>query len=81
MADHHPSKRCRGAWIFALLLASAFDHLGCAHPPPGRYAIDKVEGLIKTYDKPFAKDNHNALSASDYIWARFEDNQIMPVKN
>lgn len=44
----------------------------------GLYAIDRVDGLIKTYDKPFTKTKHDALTENDYIWTRFEDNHILP---
>ena len=43
------------------------------------YQIDRHEGLIKTYQKPFGPGQHEALSEADYIWTRFEDNQILPV--
>ncbi|MFL5109878.1 MAG: ABC transporter substrate-binding protein [Microvirga sp.] len=43
------------------------------------YKIDRHEGLIKTYDKPFSPQNHEAVGENDYIWTRFEDNQILPV--
>jgi branched-chain amino acid transport system substrate-binding protein len=43
------------------------------------YKIDRHEGLIKTYDKPFSPANHEAVGENDYIWTRFEDNQILPV--
>jgi branched-chain amino acid transport system substrate-binding protein len=43
------------------------------------YQIDRHEGLIKTYQKPFAPGQHEALSEADYIWTRFEENQILPV--
>ena len=43
------------------------------------YRIERHEGLIKTYDKPFSPANHEAVGENDYIWTRFEDNQILPV--
>jgi branched-chain amino acid transport system substrate-binding protein len=43
------------------------------------YKIERHEGLIKTYDKPFSPANHEAVGENDYIWTRFEDNQILPV--
>ena len=43
------------------------------------YKIDRHKGLIKTYDKPFSPANHEAVGENDYIWTRFEDNQILPV--
>ena len=45
----------------------------------GYYKIGKYEGLIKTYDKPFTPQNHDALNENDYVWAQFIDNQILPV--
>jgi branched-chain amino acid transport system substrate-binding protein len=82
--DVTPAVGVANTYDSVMLIAKAIEKAGSTDPTAIRdalYVIDKVEGLIKTYDKPFAKDNHNALSASDYIWARFEDNQIMPVKN
>ena len=43
------------------------------------YQIERHEGLIKTYDKPFSPGHHEAVGENDYIWTRFEDNQILPV--
>jgi len=45
----------------------------------GYYKIDRYEGLIKTYVKPFTPTQHDALSAEDYVWAQFIDNRILPV--
>jgi branched-chain amino acid transport system substrate-binding protein len=45
----------------------------------GFYKIGRYEGLIKTYDKPFAADRHDALGPDDYVWAQFIDNRIVPV--
>lgn len=45
----------------------------------GFYKIDKYEGLIKTYDKPFSESNHDALNEGDYVWAQFIGNRILPV--
>jgi branched-chain amino acid transport system substrate-binding protein len=46
----------------------------------GFYKIDKYEGLIKTYVKPFSETKHDALESKDYVWAQFIDNQIVPAK-
>lgn len=40
----------------------------------------KHTGLIKTYDKPFSPDNHDALGPSDYIMVRYDGDKIVPVK-
>jgi len=45
----------------------------------GFYKIDRYEGLIKTYVKPFNAQAHDALSENDYVWAQFIDNRIVPV--
>ena len=40
----------------------------------------KFEGLIKTYDKPFSKTNHDALGADDYIMVRYDGDKVVPAK-
>lgn len=45
----------------------------------GFYKIDRYEGLIKTYVKPFTAQQHDAVGAGDYVWAQFIDNRILPV--
>jgi branched-chain amino acid transport system substrate-binding protein len=44
----------------------------------GFYKIEKYDGLIKNYVKPFNEAKHDALSSGDYVWAQFIDNQIVP---
>ncbi|HYJ97159.1 MAG TPA: ABC transporter substrate-binding protein [Burkholderiaceae bacterium] len=45
----------------------------------GFYKIERHEGLIKTYVKPFSPTSHDAIGADDYVWAQFIDNRIVPV--
>jgi branched-chain amino acid transport system substrate-binding protein len=45
----------------------------------GFYKVDRFEGLIKTYVKPFSPNVHDAVTADDYVWAQFIDNRIVPV--
>lgn len=45
------------------------------------YAIDKYDGLIKSYSKPFTPDNHDALTSEDYIFTYFKEGQILPLTN
>ena len=47
----------------------------------GFYAIDKYQGLIKTYMAPFTVSNHDALSAEDYIFTYFKGDEILPLTN
>ncbi|MBT2303848.1 ABC transporter substrate-binding protein [Variovorax paradoxus] len=37
-----------------------------------------VQGVLKTYDKPFSKTNHEALTAKDLVWIRWKDGKLMP---
>lgn len=41
--------------------------------------IDRYEGLIKTYERPFADGRHDALGDADYIWAEFDGDTIRPI--
>jgi len=41
--------------------------------------IDEYKGLIKTYQKPFSAENHDALGSDDYIFVRYEGTRIVPV--
>ena len=45
----------------------------------GYYKIGKYDGLIKTYNKPFTAQVHDAVNENDYVWTQFIDNQIVPV--
>ncbi|MBA2962747.1 MULTISPECIES: ABC transporter substrate-binding protein [Ramlibacter] len=45
----------------------------------GFYKIDRYAGLIKTYNKPFTPQLHDAIASTDYVWAQFIDNRILPV--
>ena len=47
----------------------------------GFYKIGKYEGLIKTYEQPFKPGVHDAVGPTDYVWAQFIDNRIVPVQN
>ncbi len=45
----------------------------------GYYKIGRHPGLIKTYDKPFTPERHDALAPEDYVWAQFIGDRILPV--
>lgn len=47
----------------------------------GFYDIDSYDGLIKTYKKPFSAENHDALSADDYLFTHFVGDEIIPLSN
>ena len=42
--------------------------------------IDRYEGLIKTYQRPFSPENHDALGENDYIMVHYVGDRIEPVK-
>jgi len=67
-----------GTHLAALAIAAAGSTEGDA-VRQGFYKIGKYEGLIKTYDKPFSAAQHDAVLSSDYVWAQFIDNRIVPV--
>lgn len=68
-----------GMQLAALAIANAGSTSGEAIRE-GFYKIDRYEGLIKTYQKPFSPAEHDALQPKDYVWAQFIDNRILPVK-
>ncbi len=81
-ADVTPAVGVANAYDSVLVIARAIEKAKSADPAAirnGLYDVDQVNGLIKTYDKPFTKARHDALTEKDYIWTRFEDNHIMPV--
>lgn len=65
------------------LLATAIDKAGSTDGDAIRQALENLgthAGLIKTYERPFTPDNHDALGPNDYIMVRYEANQIVPVE-
>jgi branched-chain amino acid transport system substrate-binding protein len=43
------------------------------------YQIERYEGLIKTYAKPFTPTNHDALNENDYVMVRYAGEEIKPL--
>jgi branched-chain amino acid transport system substrate-binding protein len=80
--DVTPAVGVANAYDAMMLSALAIQNAGSTDGPKvrdGYYKIGKYEGLIKSYDKPFTPQNHDALNENDYVWAQFIDNQIVPV--
>lgn len=67
-----------GMHLAALAITAAGSTSGDA-VRQGFYKIDKYDGLIKTYVKPFSAGVHDAVQSGDYVWAQFIDNRILPV--
>jgi len=66
------------------LLAKAITQAGATDGDKIREALEnlsgKYEGLIKTYDHPFSKTEHDALGPGDYIMVRYDGEKIVPTQ-
>lgn len=64
--------------IYAEAVKQAKDTEGAAV----RVALEElktpVQGVLKTYNKPFSKTSHEALTAKDLVWIRWKDGKLMP---
>ncbi len=84
LADVTPAVGIANAYDAMHLVALAIEKAGSTEGPKvrtGFYEIDKYEGLIKTYAKPFTPENHDALTSSDYIFTYFKGDEILPLTN
>lgn len=82
MADVTPAVGIANAYDATHLLALAIQAAGSTKGPAvrdGFYKIGSYAGLIKTYDKPFTPDNHDALGPKDYLFTRFAAGEIQPI--
>jgi branched-chain amino acid transport system substrate-binding protein len=65
-----------------LIYAEAVKQAKTTDGPAVRLALEDlktpVQGVLKTYDKPFSKTNHEALTAKDLVWIRWKDGKLMP---
>ena len=66
------------------LVGMAIAQAGSTDGPKVREALEnlngKYEGLIKTYEKPFSKTEHDALKATDYIMVHYEGEKVVPTE-
>lgn len=84
MADVTPAVGIANAYDATHLLALAIKAAGSTKGPEvrdGFYKVATYPGLIKTYDKPFAPGQHDALGSQDYVFTRFKDGEIVAVTN
>ena len=65
------------------LLALAIEQAKSTDADAIRTALEDLkapyQGLVKTYNKPFTAENHDALGPNDYIMVRYQGDQIVPV--
>ena len=80
--DITPAVGVANAYDAMMLTAMAIEKAGSTAGPAireGYYGIDRYDGLIKSFVKPFSPGNHDAVNENDYVWTQFIDNQILPV--
>lgn len=84
LADVTPAVGIANAYDAMHLAALAIAKAGATGGPELRKALYEIgphEGLIKTYERPFTPDNHDALAKGDYIFTRFKGSEIVPLTN
>lgn len=66
------------------LTAMAIEQAGSTDGDAIREALENLdgsyEGLIKTYEKPFSAENHDALGPDDYIMVHYEGDKVVPTE-
>ena len=84
LADVTPAVGIANAYDAMHLTALAIAKAGSTEGPKVReafYEIDKYDGLIKSYSKPFTATNQDALTSDDYLFTYFKEGQILPLTN
>jgi branched-chain amino acid transport system substrate-binding protein len=65
-----------------LIAAAAIKQAGSTDGAAIRAALEDlqapVNGLLKTYNKPFSKTQHEALTAKDFVWIKWKDGKLAP---
>ena len=82
VGDIVPPVGVANAYDAAMLLAMAIEAAGSTDGEKVRAALEGLgtyQGLIKGYDKPFSRSNHDALDENDYVMVRYNGEQIEPV--
>jgi branched-chain amino acid transport system substrate-binding protein len=66
------------------LLAAAFKQAGGTEGPKVRAALEnlneKVEGVVTTYDKPFTKDDHEAIKSTIPVFGEVKGGRVVLAK-
>lgn len=82
LADITPAVGIANAYDAMHLTAIAIENAGSTDGPAirqGYYDIESYSGLIKTYDKPFSAQQHDAIAPEDYVFTHFVDGRIVPL--
>ncbi len=65
-----------------MLIAAAIKQADGTDGPKLQQALEnlgKVQGIIKLYDKPFSKEQHEALGVADFHLAQWKDGRVVKV--
>jgi len=66
------------------LVAMAIEQAGSTDGDAIREALENLKGtyvgLIKTYEKPFSAEVHDALGPDDYVMVRYEGDKVVPTE-
>ncbi|MCW5658330.1 MAG: ABC transporter substrate-binding protein [Burkholderiaceae bacterium] len=64
------------------IVAAAIKQAGSTDGAAVRAALEDlkapVNGLLKTYEKPFSKNQREALTAKDFVWIKWKDGKLAP---
>lgn len=64
------------------IAAAAIKQAGSTDGAAVRVALEDlktpVPGLLKTYNPPFTKTQHEALTAKDFVWIKWKDGKLSP---
>lgn len=63
-----------------MLIAAAIKQAGGTEGPKLQQTLEnlsKVQGIIKAYDKPFSKEQHEALGVADFHLAQWKDGRVV----
>jgi branched-chain amino acid transport system substrate-binding protein len=65
-----------------MVLASAIKQANSTEGSKIREALENLQspydGIMKNYDKPFSKTEHEALRSKDYKWTHWQDAKLLP---
>ena len=65
-----------------MVLASAIKQANSTEGSKIREALENLQtpydGVMKSYDKPFSKTEHEALRSKDYKWTHWQDGKLLP---
>ena len=65
-----------------MVLASAIKQAGSTDGSKVKDALEDLkapyDGMMKNYDKPFSKTEHEALRSKDYKWTHWVDGKLLP---